>query len=95
MHEHEAARQNALGDSAASALALERDLRSAEPDRVLFPALIRVALGLLECRAGPMKRVSLGGRPAPTAARLALAAADSLTTAAGRRRQAIALEGLR
>jgi hypothetical protein len=52
MHEREAARQNAPGDSDASALALERDLGSAEPDRVLFPALIRVALGLLECRAG-------------------------------------------
>ena len=45
MHEREAARQNAPGDSDASALALERDLGSAEPDRVLFPALIRVALG--------------------------------------------------
>ena len=33
MHEREAARQNALGDSDASALALERDLGPAEPDR--------------------------------------------------------------
>jgi LuxR family maltose regulon positive regulatory protein len=35
----------------ASALALERDLGLAEPDRVLFPALIRVVLGLAERRA--------------------------------------------
>jgi hypothetical protein len=34
MHEREAARQNAPGDSDASALAVERDLGSAEPDRV-------------------------------------------------------------
>ena len=34
MHEREAARQNAPGDSDASALALERDLESAQPDRV-------------------------------------------------------------
>jgi hypothetical protein len=33
-------------------LAPERDLSPAEPDRVLFPALIRVAPGLLERRAG-------------------------------------------
>jgi LuxR family maltose regulon positive regulatory protein len=31
---------------------VDRDLGLAEPDRVLFPALIRVALGLLERRAG-------------------------------------------
>jgi hypothetical protein len=69
MHEREAARQNALGDSDASALALERDLGSAEPDRVLFPALIRVALGLLECRAGHgHRRVvrACDGRPLPS-----------------------------
>ena len=39
MHEREATRQNALGDSDASAPALERDLGSAEPDRVLFPTI--------------------------------------------------------
>ena len=30
---------------------MERDLELAEPDRVLFPALIRVAVGLVERRA--------------------------------------------
>jgi LuxR family transcriptional regulator, maltose regulon positive regulatory protein len=44
---------DAPGDLDAAALALERDLGLAEPDRVLFPALIRVALGLLERYAGP------------------------------------------
>ena len=39
-------------DPDVSALALERDLGLAEPDRLLFPALIHVALGLLERRAG-------------------------------------------
>ena len=41
-----------LGDPDASALALVHDLGLAEPDRALFPALIRVALGLLERRTG-------------------------------------------
>src|SRR5580700_11080928 len=36
----------------AAALALERDLGLAEPDRVLLTALIRVAVGLLERHAG-------------------------------------------
>jgi LuxR family maltose regulon positive regulatory protein len=49
----EAIADDAPGDSAASGLALERGLALAEPDRVLFPALIRVALGLFERRAGP------------------------------------------
>jgi LuxR family maltose regulon positive regulatory protein len=44
---------DAPGDLVASAPAVGRDLGLAEPDRVLFPALIRVALGLLEPRAGP------------------------------------------
>jgi LuxR family maltose regulon positive regulatory protein len=44
---------DASGDLVASAPAVGRDLGLAEPDRVLFPALIRVALGLLEPRAGP------------------------------------------
>jgi LuxR family transcriptional regulator, maltose regulon positive regulatory protein len=44
---------DAPGDLDASAPAVDRDLGLAEPDRVLFPALIRVALGLLERRAGP------------------------------------------
>jgi DNA-binding CsgD family transcriptional regulator len=39
-------------DADAAALALESDLGLAEPDRVLLPALIRVALGLLERHAG-------------------------------------------
>jgi len=39
-------------DAEAAALALERDLGLAEPDRVLLPALIRVALGLLDRHAG-------------------------------------------
>jgi LuxR family transcriptional regulator, maltose regulon positive regulatory protein len=48
----EAIAGDAPGDPDAAALALERDLGLAEPDRVLFPALIRVALGLLEPGAG-------------------------------------------
>jgi LuxR family transcriptional regulator, maltose regulon positive regulatory protein len=40
------------GDEDAHALAPERDLGLFEPDRVLFPALIRLALGLAERRAG-------------------------------------------
>jgi|HubBroStandDraft_1064217.scaffolds.fasta_scaffold03244_6 LuxR family transcriptional regulator, maltose regulon positive regulatory protein len=47
----EAIADDAPGDPDAPALALERDLELAEADRVLFPALIRVALGLLERRA--------------------------------------------
>jgi DNA-binding CsgD family transcriptional regulator len=39
-------------DADAAALALERHLGLAEPDRVLLPALIRVALGLLDRHAG-------------------------------------------
>jgi DNA-binding CsgD family transcriptional regulator len=39
-------------DADAAALALKSDLGLAEPDRVLLPALIRVALGLLELHAG-------------------------------------------
>jgi LuxR family transcriptional regulator, maltose regulon positive regulatory protein len=45
-------RGDAPGDPDTSALALERDLGLAEPDHVLLPALIRVALGLFERRAG-------------------------------------------
>jgi LuxR family transcriptional regulator, maltose regulon positive regulatory protein len=41
----------APGDSNASALAWERDLGLAKPDRVFSPALIRMALGLLERQA--------------------------------------------
>jgi hypothetical protein len=48
----EAIATDAPGDQDAPALAPERDLGLAESDRVLFPALIRVALGLLERRAG-------------------------------------------
>jgi LuxR family maltose regulon positive regulatory protein len=48
----EAIADDAPGDSDASALALERDLGLIDPDRVLFPALIRVSLGLLERDAG-------------------------------------------
>jgi LuxR family transcriptional regulator, maltose regulon positive regulatory protein len=48
----EAIAGDAPGDPDASALALERDLALAEPDHVLLPALIRVALGLFERRAG-------------------------------------------
>ena len=48
----EAIAQEAPGDPDASAAALERDLGRTEPDHVLFPAVIRVALGLLERRAG-------------------------------------------
>jgi LuxR family maltose regulon positive regulatory protein len=70
---------DAPGDLVASAPAVGRDLGLAEPDRVLFPALIRVALGLLEPRAGPGSTEAalvseLGGllgevtRPAPTSA---------------------------
>ena len=44
---------DAPADLDASAPAVDRGLGPAEPDRVLFPALIRVALGLLERRAGP------------------------------------------
>jgi LuxR family transcriptional regulator, maltose regulon positive regulatory protein len=44
---------DAPGDPDASALAWERDLGLAEPDRMPLPALIRAALGLLERRAGP------------------------------------------
>jgi LuxR family transcriptional regulator, maltose regulon positive regulatory protein len=47
----EAIADDAPGDPDASAPALERDLELAEADRVLFPALIRAALGLLERRA--------------------------------------------
>jgi len=43
---------DAPGDPDAAALALVHDLVLAEADRTLFPALIRVALGLLERRAG-------------------------------------------
>ena len=43
---------DAPGDLDAAAPAVERDLELAEPDRVLFPALIRVAVGLVERRAG-------------------------------------------
>jgi DNA-binding CsgD family transcriptional regulator len=39
-------------DSDAAALALESHLGLAEPDRVLLPALIRMAMGLLERHAG-------------------------------------------
>jgi LuxR family transcriptional regulator, maltose regulon positive regulatory protein len=49
----EAIADDAPGDLDAPAPAVDRDLGLAEPDRVLFPALIRVALGLLERRAGP------------------------------------------
>jgi Bacterial regulatory proteins, luxR family len=42
---------DAPGDSNASALAWERDLGLAKPDRVLSPGLIRMALGLLERQA--------------------------------------------
>jgi LuxR family maltose regulon positive regulatory protein len=48
----EAIAADAPGDQDAPALAPERDAGRAEPDRVLFPVLIRVALGLLERRAG-------------------------------------------
>jgi LuxR family transcriptional regulator, maltose regulon positive regulatory protein len=48
----EAIADDAPGDPDAATLTAERDLGPAEPDRVLFPALIRVALGLLERRAG-------------------------------------------
>ena len=43
---------DAPGDPDAAVLTLVRDLGLAEPDRALFPALIRVALGLSERRAG-------------------------------------------
>jgi LuxR family maltose regulon positive regulatory protein len=43
---------DASGDPDASASALVRGLGLAEPDRTMFPALIRGALGLLERRAG-------------------------------------------
>ena len=49
----EAIADDAPGDPDAFALPLERDLGLAEPDRVLSPALIHVALGLLERYAGP------------------------------------------
>jgi hypothetical protein len=39
-------------DPGAAALAPERDLGRAESDRLLFPALIRIALGMFERRAG-------------------------------------------
>jgi LuxR family transcriptional regulator, maltose regulon positive regulatory protein len=42
---------DAPGDLDTAAPAVERDLGLAEPDRVLFPALIRVAVGLVERRA--------------------------------------------
>lgn len=48
----EAIADDAPADPDAPALTAERDLGLAEPDRVLSPALIRVALGLLERRAG-------------------------------------------
>jgi LuxR family transcriptional regulator, maltose regulon positive regulatory protein len=44
---------DASGDPDASASALARGPGLAEPDRIVFPALIRDALGLLERRAGP------------------------------------------
>jgi LuxR family maltose regulon positive regulatory protein len=44
---------DASGDPDAAASALVRSLGPDEPDHVLFPALIRGALGLLERRAGP------------------------------------------
>ena len=59
---------DALGDSNASALAWERDLGLAKPDRVLSPALIRMALGLLERQA----------RHRPAEAALISAVADPL-----------------
>jgi DNA-binding CsgD family transcriptional regulator len=43
---------DAPGDPDASALTIVRDLGLAEPDRALFPALIRVALGLSERPTG-------------------------------------------
>jgi LuxR family maltose regulon positive regulatory protein len=43
---------DAPGDPDVAALALVRDLGSAEPDRVLFQALIHLALGLSGRRAG-------------------------------------------
>jgi DNA-binding CsgD family transcriptional regulator len=43
---------DAPDDLDGSALALERGLRLAEPDRVLFPALVYATLGLLERHAG-------------------------------------------
>ena len=48
----EAIADDAPGDPDAFAVALVRDLGLAEPDRALFPALIRGALGLFERRAG-------------------------------------------
>src|SRR5712675_107704 len=48
----EAIADDASGDPDAFAVALVRDLGLAEPDRALFPALIRGALGLFERRAG-------------------------------------------
>jgi LuxR family transcriptional regulator, maltose regulon positive regulatory protein len=48
----EAIAEEAPGDPDASAAALERDLGLTEPDHVLFPAVIRVALGLFERRSG-------------------------------------------
>jgi LuxR family maltose regulon positive regulatory protein len=48
----EAIAGDAYGDPDDSAPALERDLGLAEPDHVLLSALIRVALGLFERRAG-------------------------------------------
>jgi LuxR family transcriptional regulator, maltose regulon positive regulatory protein len=48
----EAIADDAPGELDAPTLALERSLGLAELDRVLFPALIRVALGLFERRAG-------------------------------------------
>jgi hypothetical protein len=48
----EAIAGDAPGDPDSAALDLERDLGLAEPDHVLLPALICVALGLSEPRAG-------------------------------------------
>jgi LuxR family maltose regulon positive regulatory protein len=48
----EAIADDAPGDPDASAVAPRRDLGPAEPDRALFPALTRVALGPFERRAG-------------------------------------------
>ena len=48
----EAIAADAPSDQDAPTLAPDRDLSLAEPDRVLFPALIRGAPGLLERRAG-------------------------------------------
>jgi LuxR family maltose regulon positive regulatory protein len=56
----EAVADDAPGDPDASALALEHNLGLAGPDHVLFPALVRVALGLVERRAGPAEATLAG-----------------------------------